>query len=122
MAFTLTDDHRRQLKVYKVAAILAEKRRPAPSAIALTEKMIDAGCKLARFVGINAYEAEGGTSRADLFENEVYLETPDLLDRLATEKLAAIRRELQSEGWGVDRGQPHRDRPSSPNAAGSSRC
>ena len=45
--------------------------------------MVEAGSKLARFVGLDAYAAAGGTSRTDLFGDEVYLEKPALLHRLA---------------------------------------
>jgi ParB family transcriptional regulator, chromosome partitioning protein len=108
MAFTLTDDHRRQLKVYKS---LQDWQKDDPHHIraCLTEKLIDADCKMARFVGLEAYAAAGGTTRADLFENEVYLEKPALLDRLATEKLNAIRRDLEAEGWAWIEINPDRD-------------
>jgi len=108
MAFTVTDDHRRQLKVYKS---LQDWQKDDPSAIraALTEKMIEAGSKLARFVGLDAYVAAGGSTRADLFGEEVYLEKPALLHRLAEEKLAAIRKELEAEGWGWVEINPDRD-------------
>jgi ParB family chromosome partitioning protein len=99
MTFTLTDDHRRQLKVFKS---LPDWHRDNHRAIrdALTEKMIEAGDKLARFIGIDAYLAAGGSTRADLFSDEVYLEKPALLHKLAEQKLAAIRTELEAEGWG----------------------
>jgi ParB family transcriptional regulator, chromosome partitioning protein len=108
MAFTITDDHRRQLKVYKS---LQDWQKDDPKAIraALTEKMIEAGSKLARFVGLDAYVAAGGATRADLFGNEVYLEKPALLHRLAEEKLAGIRKELESEGWNWIEINPERD-------------
>ena len=56
-----------------------------PDAIraALTDKMIEASSKLARFVGLDAYKAAGGITRADLFGDEVYLEKPALLNKLA---------------------------------------
>jgi ParB family chromosome partitioning protein len=108
MAFTITDDHKRQLKVYKS---LQGWQKDDPSAIraALTEKMIEAGSKLARFVGLEAYAAAGGPVRADLFGQEVYLEKPDLLHRLAQEKLDGIRKELEAEGWGWVEINPERD-------------
>src|SRR5207245_4885699 len=98
MAFTVTDDHRRQLKVFKS---LQDWQKDDPSAIraALTEKIIEASSKLARFVGVDAYVAAGGATRADLFGEEVYLEKPALLHRLAEQKLAGIRKELEAEGW-----------------------
>jgi ParB family chromosome partitioning protein len=108
MAFTITDDHRRQLKVFKS---LQDWQKGDPSAIraALTEKLIEAGSKMARFVGLDAYVAAGGSTRADLFGEEVYLEKPALLNRLAEEKLATIREELVAEGWGWVEINPERD-------------
>src|SRR5271168_1649075 len=48
MAYTITDDHKRQLKLFKS---LQDWQKDDPSAIrvALTDKMIEAGSKLARF-------------------------------------------------------------------------
>jgi ParB family transcriptional regulator, chromosome partitioning protein len=99
MAFTVTDDHKRQLKVFKS---LQKWQQDDPSAIraALTEKMVEASSKLALFVGLEAYVAAGGSTRADLFGKEVYLQKPDLLNNLAKEKLDGIRKELEAEGWG----------------------
>jgi ParB family transcriptional regulator, chromosome partitioning protein len=108
IAYTITDDHRRQMKVFKS---LQDWQKEDPSAIrvALTEKMIESGDKLARFVGLEAYEAAGGSTRADLFGDEVYLEKPALLHKLAEEKLDGIRKELEAEGWGWAEINPERD-------------
>ena len=125
MAFTVTDDHRRQLKVFKS---LQDWQKDDPSAIraALTEKMIEASSKLARFVGLDAYTAAGGTTRADLFGDEVYLEKPALLHQLAEEKLDGIRKELEAEGWGWIEINPERDwdvhPPLRPDSAAADRC
>jgi ParB family chromosome partitioning protein len=99
MAYTVTDDHRRQLKVFKSLQNW-QKDDPREIRAALTEKMVEASSKLALFVGLDAYMAAGGSSRADLFGKEVYLEKPDLLHRLAKDKLDGIRKELEAEGWG----------------------
>eukprot|EP00456_Euglypha_rotunda_P036586 TRINITY_DN280_c0_g1_i3.p1 TRINITY_DN280_c0_g1~~TRINITY_DN280_c0_g1_i3.p1 ORF type:complete len:645 (+),score=190.57 TRINITY_DN280_c0_g1_i3:476-2410(+) len=108
MAFTVTDDHHRQLNVFKS---LQDWQRDDPGAIrsALTEKMIEASDKLALFVGLDAYQAAGGSTRADLFGDEVYLEKPALLNKLAEKKLGGIRRELEAEGWGWIEINPERD-------------
>ncbi len=108
MAFTVTDDHRRQLKVFKS---LQDWQKDDPKAIraALTEKMVEASDKLARFVGLNAYETAGGSTRADLFGDEVYLEKPEVLQRLAEQKLDSIRKQLEAEGWGWVEINPDRD-------------
>jgi ParB family chromosome partitioning protein len=108
MAYTITDDHRRQLKVFKS---LQGWQKEDPKAIraALTEKMVDSSDKLARFVGLEVYRDAGGSTRADLFGNEVFLEKPALLQKLAEEKLGSIRKELQTEGWGWVEINPERD-------------
>jgi ParB family transcriptional regulator, chromosome partitioning protein len=108
MAFTITDDQRRQLKVFKS---LQDWQKKDPSAIRdiLTEKMVDSQSKLALFVGLDAYVKAGGSTRADLFGEEVYLEKPALLQRLAEEKLTGIRSGLEAEGWGWIEVNPERD-------------
>ena len=108
MAYTVIDDHRRQVKVFKS---LQDWQKDDPSVIraCLTEKMVEAGDKLARFVGLEPYTAAGGTARADLFGNEVYLENPTLLHRLAEEQLLSIRHTLEAEGWGWVEINPERD-------------
>jgi ParB family chromosome partitioning protein len=108
MAFTVTDDHRRQLKVFKS---LQNWQKDDPSEIraALTEKLIESSSKLALFVGVEAYVAAGGPTRADLFGKEVYLEKPALLNRLAEKKLDGIRKELEAEGWNWIEINPERD-------------
>jgi len=108
MAYTIIDDHRRQLKVFK---FLPAWGRNDPDAIraALTEKMIVSSDKLARFVGQDAYVAAGGSIRADLFGDEVYFEKPALLQKLAQAKLDSLRGELEAEGWGWVEVNPDRD-------------
>ena len=108
MAYTITDDHRRQRKVFKS---LQDWQKDDPEIIrnALTEKMVEASSKLARFVGLDAYTAAGGSSRADLFGDEVYLEKPALLNKLAEKKLDGIRGELEAEGWNWIEINPERD-------------
>lgn len=108
MAFTITDDHRRQRKVFKS---LQGWQKDDPSVIrdALTEKMVDASSKLAQFVGLESYEAAGGSRISDLFSEEVYLENPALLNTLAAKKLDDIREQLDAEGWGWVEINPERD-------------
>lgn len=108
MAYTLTDDHRRQMKVFNS---LQDWQKDDPSEIraALTDKMVEASDKLARFVGLDVYRDAGGPTRADLFGNEVFLEKPDLLHKLAEQKLNGIRKELEAEGWAWIEINPERD-------------
>ena len=60
-----------------------------------------AGSGLARFVGIEAYEAAGGVVKRDLFDNEHsrFLADPTLLQRLALEKLEPTVTAVREEGW-----------------------
>lgn len=108
MAFAVTDDQDRQINVYQS---LQEWQKNDPSTIrdVLTEKMIEASSKLARFVGLETYTAAGGQSRTDLFGEETYLEQPDILHKLAEQKLDGIRSELEAEGWDWIEINPMRD-------------
>lgn len=70
----------------------------------LLQQDIDAGSDpVAKYVGVDAYEAAGGALRRDLFsegeEGGVYLLDAALLHRLAEEKLQAVAEEVRSEGW-----------------------
>lgn len=95
-AFTLTDDHKRQERVLKRYRTAHEVRR------ALTESKVTTGHRLFRFVGMEAYQAAGGTITGDLFstKGEGYADDPDLVQRLADEKLDALAAEAEAEGWG----------------------
>jgi ParB family chromosome partitioning protein len=108
MAFAVTDDHDRQVKVHQS---LPEWQQDDPDAIrdALTEKMVEASSKLVRFVGLETYQAAGGSTHADLFAEETYLEHPALLHQLAEQKFDVIRSELEAEGWGWVEINPERD-------------
>jgi ParB family chromosome partitioning protein len=100
MAFTVSDDHKQQEKVWKA---LPDYARQRPDAIrdALTEKHIAADSKLAQFVGVKAYEKAGGAVLRDLFDNEFagWLTDPALLNRLAAERLKTAAETVRIEGW-----------------------
>jgi ParB family chromosome partitioning protein len=108
MAFAITDDRKRQMKVYRS---LKDGHSLNPRAIraALTDTMAEAGSKLARFVGLDAYRDAGGTTQSDLFSEAVYLENPQLLNDLAAAKLDTVRQQLEDEGWGWVAASPERD-------------
>jgi len=68
---------------------------------ALTVGRIPAHDRLARFVGAEGYEAAGGRMVRDLFEPDiVFFDDGELLQRLAGERLDAMRDQLSKEGWG----------------------
>ena len=69
----------------------------------LTETSVRASDRRAVFVGVDAYEAAGGTMLHDLFQGDDggWLEDPAPLDRLVTEKIQ-VEAETETtavEGW-----------------------
>ena len=88
MAFTLTDDHDRQMTVWNA---VKDSYHIHPQSIKrqLTETAHSASSSIGRFVGIRAYEAAGGVLLRDLFDDNAaaHMENPELLERLAIEKL-----------------------------------
>ena len=100
MAFTVSDQHKQQEKVW---AALPDWARERPDQIrdALTEKHVAADSKLAQFVGLKAYEAAGGAVLRDLFDddNSGWLTDAALVNKLASEKLDQIAEAVRGEGW-----------------------
>lgn len=104
-AFTLTDDPATQSAVW---AALTEGGR-TPTRWQVTERLQDGLLRphsaLARFVGVEAYEAAGGRRLVDLFNHDDpsdagWLDV-GLAQRLADEKLLAAGAAIQeAEGWG----------------------
>lgn len=98
-AFCLVADHERQ------DAVFAIMTKPVSNAYAvrsyLTQGAVRITDRLAKFVGIEAYEAAGGIVRRDLFDDSlVFFDSPDLLNELATAKLEELRAPLLAQGWG----------------------
>ena len=104
-AFTLSDDEALTLSLLdqvkgQAVSESAIKNALHPDAIKATDRR-------AKFVGIEAYEAEGGTLTRDLFSDEVFLASPALLDRLFTEKLDTARAVLvETQGWAWAEARP----------------
>ena len=100
MALALSEDHAAQERTWFEAQ--PWDRTPAALRRLLTAGQVEASRDaMARFVGIEAYEAAGGVVRRDLFDDECsrYLGDLDLLRRLASEKLEALAGEVRAEGW-----------------------
>jgi ParB family chromosome partitioning protein len=99
-AFTITDDHALQERVWDG---LAEWQRDNPRSIreALTESDVPSHDRRVRFVGLEAYEAAGGAVRRDLFESEHggFVQDIALLEALVRRKLEAIADAVKAEGW-----------------------
>ncbi len=97
-AFAVTTDRERQLAVWEQVA--AQGYRPSAWQVKrlLTEERVPGATAIARFVGVEAYEAGGGQVLRDLFarddESGVWFEDPVLLEKIATGKLQAAADEL----------------------------
>ncbi|RLP23018.1 ParB N-terminal domain-containing protein [Mesorhizobium sp. YM1C-6-2] len=100
MAFTVSEDHVRQEQVWDAIKDSWQKE-PYYIRRLLTETAVRASDRRALFVGIEAYEAAGGYVLRDLFQRDDggWLQDPELLDRLAGEKLKAEAEIIAAEGW-----------------------
>jgi ParB family chromosome partitioning protein len=101
MAFCVTGDQVRQEQV--LDTIIKHQVSDDPYTIRrlLTETCVEARDPRARFVGIDAYVAAGGIIMRDLFEDDDggWLQDPEILMRLVSEKLAAARERILAQGW-----------------------
>ena len=97
-AFTLSDNHRRQLAVWK--QVKNEHYGVSHHTVRrlLTEKSIAAASKLGRFVGAEAYEQAGGNVTRDLFSerDDGYFDDVKLVHKLALKKLETKAKELEA--------------------------
>ena len=97
-AFTVTIDHARQKAVWE--QVKEQGYGPSGWQVKrmLTEESVPAASAVARFVGMEAYEAAGGTLTQDLFAGEdgsgTWFDDPVLLNELTTEKLRAAADDL----------------------------
>ena len=98
-AFAITDDHDRQERVFDALSYNTDASRIRRE---LTAGHVPAHDRRAVFVGDEAYLEAGGTIGQDLFSEGRggFFEDPDLLDRLALEKLETAAAEIcEAEGW-----------------------
>ena len=105
-AFAVTTDRERQMAVWEQVA--SQGYRPSAWQVKrlLTEERVPGASAIARFVGVEAYEAAGGQVLRDLFahddETGVWFEDPVLLEKLATDRLRAAADELATRWkWAV---------------------
>jgi len=101
-ALAFTDDHTAQEKAFFDAPDWA--RTPERLKAQVTQSHVPETDKLARFVGLDAYQAEGGAVVSDLFaevdgDATRWLTDRDLLVRFAAAKLEPIASEARGEGW-----------------------
>ena len=100
MAFTVSGDHERQEQVFERLKISHDKQ-PYVIRRMLTEGAVRASDKRVQFIGVEAYEAAGGTILRDLFQGDDggWLQDVALVDRLVAEKLEAEAQAVAAEGW-----------------------
>lgn len=116
-AFTATNDQKKQKRYFLTGDINAKPAGKVPTEDLrelwgdvsgteirrdLTETEIAATDKRVRFVGLDAYRAAGGKERAWLFsddENGIFLQNPEILNRLVQEKMEQLVAEVKAEGW-----------------------
>ena len=100
MAFAVTTDQAHQTAVWETVS--QQGYRPGAWQIKrlLTEDRVSATSAIARFVGLEAYEAAGGRIDRDLFAEEdergIWFDDPDLLNKLAMDSLQVAARELET--------------------------
>jgi ParB family chromosome partitioning protein len=102
MAFTLTDSHKTQDRVWKELPAWARQRGDSEAIRnALTNQHIEADSKLATFIGLDTYEQSGGAILRDLFAEEGtgWLINTDLVNRIVEEKLSEAAEAVKAEGW-----------------------
>ena len=99
-AFSVTPDHARQMAAWEQVA--GQGYRPSAWQVKrlLTEERIPGTSAVARFVGVEPYEAAGGKVLRDLFSNDddsaVWFDDPALLNNLAMEKFRVFKDELET--------------------------
>ncbi len=98
-AFAITDDHKKQERVW--SELPSFKRDREDILHALSEGQVRSDDRRAVFVGAKAYEAAGGMIVRDLFDAEGggFFADAELLNRLAREKLQGFADTVSAEGW-----------------------
>ena len=97
MALASVDDQKRQVAVWKG---LPEYSRSAGAIKRkLTETEVNATDPRVKLITRARYEASGGTTRKDLFTDEVFLDDPGLVDLLVAEVLTERADAVRAEGW-----------------------
>lgn len=102
MALALIEDHSAQEAVWD--GLSAYDRSGWRIRSVITAEACSANSRLARYVGLDQYEAEGGAVRRDLFSSPedltgIFLENPELLHTLALERLRGEAAVIKEEGW-----------------------
>ncbi|PCJ37356.1 MAG: hypothetical protein COA75_03630 [Cellvibrionales bacterium] len=98
MAFTVCDDHKRQLACYKELSQSSLWPHTIKSWLLGEAYVLSKG--IGKFVGKAAYLKAGGALSSDLFEDEIYLSDSALVEELAKQRLQREARKLRkNECW-----------------------
>lgn len=101
IALAITDDHAAQKQAWD--SLGPRNRYPHDIRRLLTAQQVNIRTdRLARYVGVAAFEKAGGVVVRDLFSkvDDGYLSNVALLERIALEKLGKVRAKLLKEGFG----------------------
>jgi ParB family chromosome partitioning protein len=99
-ALAVSDDHAAQLAAWD--SLSDWERQPNRLRRMLTQHCVALGQdRVARYVGLKAYQQAGGLVTRDLFspEEQGYIDDVALLDRLAQARLERLAGRLHKEGW-----------------------
>ncbi|EMS96690.1 plasmid stabilization protein [Agrobacterium tumefaciens str. Cherry 2E-2-2] len=99
-ALAISDSHEEQERVWFDSPYY--NRDPRTLRALLTSEHVRSTDRLARFVGLDTYEAAGGNILRDLFnaDNSTFLTDQPLLTKLAMDGLEHIAEPVKAEGWG----------------------
>ncbi|WP_186268514.1 ParB/RepB/Spo0J family partition protein [Burkholderia gladioli] len=99
-ALALSDSHAEQERVWFEAQPYDRDAHTIRRKLVAGERDFRSN-RVARFVGMDAYEAAGGFVRRDLFSHEgaAWYTDQALMERVAAEQLAVIATKVQAEGW-----------------------
>lgn len=96
-ALALTDDHARQKAVWN--GLPSHHRHEHAIRRMLTDDKLPSTDRLAKFIGLKAYEKAGGAVVRDLFGDHCYLADVDLVHQLVAAKLETAQAKVRKEGW-----------------------
>ena len=110
-AFTITEDHERQERVWSQLPTF-NRSRGEGILRALSEGQVRSTDRRALFIGAKAYEEAGGSIIRDLFDAKSggFYADAELLNRLAREKLQRVADKVAAEGWRWVVAEPELDR------------
>ncbi|WP_186069356.1 ParB/RepB/Spo0J family partition protein [Burkholderia gladioli] len=99
-ALALSDSHAEQERVWFEAQPYDRDAHTIRRKLVAGERDFRSN-RVARFVGMDAYEAAGGFVRRDLFSHEgaAWYTDQALMERVAAEQLAAVAAKVYADGW-----------------------